>query len=113
MFICLNQGHISQNCSKKNGCYFCEGLHNPTICNNRYKKETPENTNVKFLSSEKDFVLLKTTEVNLFDKSNYAEVKVKILFDSGYERSYISRTTQNILNLTPLNSEKLKIKYLW
>ena len=52
-FICLNQGYISHNCSKKNGCYFCKGLHNSTICNNRHKKETPENTNVNFLSSEK------------------------------------------------------------
>ena len=31
-FICLNQGHISQNCLKKNGCYFCKGLHNSAIC---------------------------------------------------------------------------------
>ena len=36
-------------------------------------------------------------------------MKVKILFDSGPERSYISRRARNILNLTPLNSEKLKI----
>ena len=47
-FICLNQGHISQNCSKKNGCYFCKGLHNSAICNSRDKKETPGNTNVNF-----------------------------------------------------------------
>ena len=90
-FICLNQGHISQNCSKKNGCHFCKGLNNSAICNNRDKKETSENTNVNFSFSEKDFVLLQTTEVNLFNKSNCAEVKIKILFDSGSERSYISR----------------------
>ena len=53
--------------------------------------------------------MLQTAEVNLFNKSNCAEVKVKILFDSGSERSYISRRVQSILNLTPLNSEKLKI----
>ena len=62
-FICLNQGHISQNCSKKNGCYFCKGLHNSAICNNRDKKETSENTNVNFSFSEKDFVFLQTAEV--------------------------------------------------
>ena len=101
-FICLNQGHISQNCSKKNGCYFCKGLHNSAICNNRDKTETPENINVNFSSSEKDFVLLQTAEVNLFNKSNCAEVRAKILFDSGSERSYISRRAQNILNFTKL-----------
>ena len=85
MFICLNHGHISQNCLKKNWCYFCKGLHNSAICNNKDKKETPENTNVNFSSSEKDFVLLQTAEVNLFNKSNSAEVKVKILFDPGSE----------------------------
>ena len=62
-FICLNQGHINQNCSKKNGCYFCKGLHNSAICNNRDKKEAPENTNVNFSFSEKDFVFLQTAEV--------------------------------------------------
>ena len=82
-FICLNKDHISQNCLKKNGCYFCKGLHNSAICNNGDKKETPENTNVNFSSSKKDFVLLQTAEpeVNIFNKSNCAEVKVKILFD--------------------------------
>ena len=53
--------------------------------------------------------MLQTAEVNLFNKSNCAEVKVNILFASGSERRYISRRAQNILNLTPLNSEKLKI----
>ena len=83
LFICLNKGPINQNCLKKNGCYFCKGLHNSAICNNGDKKETPENTNVNFSSSKKDFVLLQTVEpeVNIFHKSNYAEVKVKI-FDS-------------------------------
>ena len=36
-------------------------------------------------------------------------MKVKILFDSVSERNYISRRAQNILNLEPLNFEKLKI----
>ena len=36
-------------------------------------------------------------------------MKIKILFDSGSERSYISRRAQNILKLTPLNSVKLKV----
>ena len=53
--------------------------------------------------------MLQTAEVNLFNKSNCAEVKVKILFDSGSERSCISRRAQSILNLTPLNFKKLKI----
>ena len=53
--------------------------------------------------------MLQTAEVNLFNKWNFAEVKVKILFDSGSERRYISRRAQNVLNLTPLNSKKLKI----
>ena len=108
-FVCLKEGHTSQNCSKKNECYFCKGLHNSAICNNTDKTETPENINVNFSSSEKDFVLLQTAEVNLFNKSNCAEMKAKILFNSGSERSYISRRAQNILNFTPLNSEKLKI----
>ena len=36
-------------------------------------------------------------------------MKVKIIFDLGSERIYISRRAKNILNLTLLNSEKLKI----
>ena len=36
-------------------------------------------------------------------------MKVQILLDSGSERGYISRRAKNILSLTHLNSEKLKI----
>ena len=53
--------------------------------------------------------MLQTAEVNLFNKPTCAEVEVKLLFDSGSERSYISRRAQNTLNLTPFNSEKLRI----
>ena len=60
--LCLNQGLMSQNCLKKNGCYFCKGSYNSAICNNRDKKERPENTNANFSSSEKDFVLLQTAK---------------------------------------------------
>ena len=54
-------------------------------------------------------MLQTTAEVSLFNKSNCAEVKVKTLFDLGSERSYIFRRAQNVLHLTPLNFEKLKI----
>ena len=47
--------------------------------------------------------------LNLFNKLNCAKVKVQILLDSGSERCYISRRAKNILSLTHLNSEKLKI----
>ena len=62
-FICLNKGLIF-NHSKK--CAFCKGLHNSAICHNKDdRKQSTESKNVNLWSSEKDFVLLQTTEVNL------------------------------------------------
>lgn len=48
-------------------------------------------------------------EVNLINKSNCANVKVKILFDLGSERRCISRRAQNVLNLMPLKFKILNI----
>lgn len=59
--------------------------------------------------------MLQTAKVTLFTKLNGAEVKVKILLHSAPETSYASRKAQNILNilkLTPLNSEKVKVNTL-
>ena len=39
-FLCLNQSHISRNCSKTKTCYCCKGLHNSAICTK--KKDSPE-----------------------------------------------------------------------
>ena len=50
-FACFIQGNVSQNYSKKDGYYFCKGLHNSAIYNNKDKKETPD-TNVNFLINQ-------------------------------------------------------------
>ena len=39
-FLCLNQSHISRNCSETKTCYYCKGLHNSAICTK--KKDSPE-----------------------------------------------------------------------
>ena len=66
-FLCLNQSHISRNCSKAKTCYYCEGLHNSTIC--AKKKDSLEKsgnpadeTNTNAVHN-KTPVLLQTAEI--------------------------------------------------
>ena len=35
--FCLKSFHVSRNCSKKETCYYCEGMHNSVVCENKSK----------------------------------------------------------------------------
>ena len=42
-FFCLKPDHLSRNCTKTKPCYYCKGMHNSDICNDRNKQgnQTP------------------------------------------------------------------------
>ena len=60
------------------------------------------------LSKHKNLVILQTSDVILFNDFNEKEVRIKALFDSGSQRSYISKRVHNILSPEIKNKEKIK-----
>ena len=60
------------------------------------------------LSKHKNLVILQTSDFILFNDFNEKEVRIKALFDSGSQRSYISKRVHNILSPEIKNKEKIK-----
>ena len=59
-------------------------------------------------SKHKNLVVLQTSDVILFNDFNEQEVRIKALFDSGSQRSYISKHVHKILSPEIKNKEKIK-----
>ena len=82
-FMCLRPDHISRNCTRTRSCFFCKGMHNSSICNNRDKNsETKPDENNKVstnCASNISSVLLQTAEILVENPINKKQVKVKVL----------------------------------
>ena len=112
-FLCLNQSHISGNYPKTKTCYYCKGLHNSAICTKKKddleKLGNPtDDTNTNAVHN-KTSVLFQTAEILIGNPQNNQIVKIRALFDSGSQRTFISeRVTsegkENILLNTFVNS---------
>ena len=109
-FLCLKENHISRDCPKTKKCFYCKGLHNSAICNKRQKGENPNpiSTNVHHAQGNVS-VLLQTAEITLTDPGMKNEVKIKALFDSGSQRTYMSNRVRKILNLKTESTETMSI----
>ena len=88
-FNSLREGHLSNKCLKTKECYYCKEIHNSAICNKREERETIETTS-NLSSPNKEMILLQTAEVYVVNQRNNKEIKLKVLFDSGSEKSFLS-----------------------
>ena len=116
-FICLRWGHDSRDCKKTKTCFYCKGFHNSSICLQRDKKEdspnVPNGSTTKTTSGhvqQNSCILLQTADVTLRNANNTSrEVKVKMMLDSGAQRTYVSERVKNILNTPTKGTERLEI----
>ena len=99
---------MSNKCLKTKGCYYCEGIHNSAICNKREENETTETTS-NLSSSNKEIILLQTAEVYVVNERNNKEIKLKVLLDSSFEKSFLSQRAYSCLQLSTIFTENLKI----
>ena len=125
-FICLKTGHDAKNCFKTKKCRHCDEKHHQSICarmdtpaedqrnpnRNDNSRETPnEHTTVTTTttakSTTKGTVLLQTASCMAVNGSN--SIPVRVLFDNGSQRSYVSSSVTSRLKLKPVNSENLRI----
>ena len=103
-FMCLRPDHISRN---------CKGMHNSSICNNRDKNsETKPDENNKVstnCASNISSVVLQTAEILVENPINKKQVKVKVLFDQGSQKSYLTQRIKRVLSLNPVGCENISI----
>ena len=126
-FICLNSGHNAANCRLKANCRICNSKHHVSICNSngRCKSSvllaTPEATSSVATNATLDpnaaswagsttsgsKVALQTALAFIDDKR---ERKVRVLFDSGSQKSFVTSEAVCMLDLNVVRKENSGIR---
>ena len=103
-FVCLKKGHVSMNCDRKYKCNKCSSRHHISICGN-LKEKTSVN-----VCTNKNGILLQTANAQVSAVESYSFGLVRILFDTGNQRSYVTNDTRARLNLPIIRKETLVIQ---
>ena len=125
-FICLDNSHIASKCTSNYTCKKCEGRHNISICTKDFKNDHQnsngsqnsqdsqnqnlhqnDNQTTTTFANNVNNILLQTACADIVSIENGCSKKVHILFDSGAQRSYITKELQKSLNLKPLRVERI------
>ena len=73
-------------------------MHNSAVCDDR-NKQVNQTTN---WASKVSSILLQTADIVLENPNNKKQVKTKVLFDQGSQRSYVTKRIKNVLGLTAI-----------
>ncbi|CAB4006955.1 G2 M phase-specific E3 ubiquitin- ligase, partial [Paramuricea clavata] len=135
-FKCLRQGHEVRDCRNPKLCRNCGGRHHQSICSKGFiprnlpeKNEPNKNEpnkdeqnkdkgagnvgskdstlTVGNLVTSKRHVLLQTARAVATNEDGSKTCPVRILFDSGSQRSYLTDDLKRKLNLNPIKTETL------
>ena len=131
-FNCLHKGHIGHTCRLLSRCQRCSGHHHTSICEKTAEQTQPPpgpakpqpgldpaapscqpvlTTNTTTLCSDKrEAVLLQTAHTIMHNLSEpHISIEVRLLFDSGSQRSYITEQAKKLLQLEPTGEQLLTI----
>ncbi|XP_068757562.1 uncharacterized protein [Montipora capricornis] len=118
---CLRPGHVVRVCKNTKVCRHCGESHHQSICpsvsssssDERPTTSPPEqevsNTTTTNTIGNKGTVLLQTAKAIAFDEDNSKSTYVRILFDNGSQRSYVTSSLKSRLNLKPIKTETLHL----
>ena len=125
-YLCLQVGHNSRNCTAKWKCFSCKGRHHVAICSNNPEKLNDFNnfnkktegvhvseTATHVAGSENKVlnpVLLQTAVTNVSSTDEKHSHKVRLLFDSGSQMSYVSPRVRDLLKLETVQTKEMSIK---
>ncbi len=112
-FNCLWKGHSAKDCTNTRKCRHCQGKHHQSICPRNQKVEDPKTTKQPKDEERtttatricKGTVLLQTARARATNGAR--SIPVRVLFDTGSQRSYITNSTQAKLKLEPVRKETL------
>ena len=127
-FNCLSKGHLSRHCRSAGRCANCKGKHHTSICNTQDEtppttaqslvQEKPLNPNAptftatanNLCAGKVQSVLLQTARAHIYGASNpRRSIEVRLLLDSGSQRSYLSKRASDSLELQPTGEQQLAI----
>ena len=116
-FACLMKGHRANECQSHRKCRKCGWKHHQSLCEqhppaqpteNNNSKETLPPTTTSTVAKTKNDILLQTARSRAYTSDNKL-VPVRILLDSGSQRSYITNSLKTRLKLVPLRQERLAL----
>ena len=134
-YNCLHKGHLSHACRSASKCQRCKGRHHTSICEaqppaGESEKKPPTlaqptepssiglnpdatvytPTTNALCSDQRKTVLLQTAHTVVCNPSNpRASVELRLLFDSGSQRSYITKRAMKMLAMKPTGEQPLSI----
>ena len=127
-FNCLRKGHLSRNCRSSNRCKRCHGKHHTSICEKGFHSReqpnlsnpvelnpdapayTPSSTTSAVCSTKGRAILLQTARAVIYNPVKQKRtVEVRLLFDSGSQRSYLTERAMKLLELVPTGEQTLAI----
>ena len=118
---CLKPGHVASVCKNPKTCRHCGERHHQSICTTLSKHRSEEKSTTKPSEGEfsnttttntvrdKGTVLLQTARATAINEENSKSTEVRILFDNGSQRSYVTSSLMSRLNLKPVKTETLHL----
>ena len=125
-YKCLKTGHMSKDCKRSKACVHCGEVnsHHRSLCPKKYKasvsnahliEETDELKEVSVCAEENvlvssgEMVLMQTAKAEIMNPNKHKSDQVRILLDSGSQRTYVTETLAEKLQHTRENEEEIKL----
>ena len=116
-FNCLRFDHCAKDCTNPKKCRHCQQRHHQSICSMldqgkpKPKEVSAEETTTTTTVSNKakGTVLLQTAKAMAVNVVSSKAAPVRILLDTGSQRTYITTRLKSRLNLSPVKSETLHL----
>ena len=111
-YVCLKDNHTAKNCKKDKPCYHCKerGKHHRSLCPKLFE-QTQTHLSITTDNEEQDVIpepsmlavgdqiVMQTALVEATDPNEKYKEPVRVLFDTGSHRTYITEELVNKLNL--------------
>ena len=129
-FNCFEKSHVASSCKQNYKCNKCNGRHHVLICTFskpknssqappngqfQYSQSAPttpdqDSTSNKF-STNRNNILMQTATASVSNlEKNSVPTDVKVIFDSGSQRTYVNEALCERLKLQVIRSERIIVK---
>ncbi|MCG8033321.1 MAG: DUF1759 domain-containing protein, partial [Candidatus Thiodiazotropha taylori] len=125
-YRCLKVGHLSKECKKAKTCVYCgeRNSHHRSLCPQKFKMkissahfsgeisdviEQGACANENVLISNGEVVLMQTATCKIENPANSKSETVRLILDSGSQRTYITEKLAEQLQLNKESEEEIKI----
>ena len=117
--------HVIKNCRANYKCFNCQGknhhtaIYDPLKCIKSDAKETKivtvsgdnkNDENISMLVDTKTNVLLQTADCIISNPNETKNLKLKVLLDPGSQKTYLSDTGRDVLQLHTISKQNVQIK---